>query len=248
MEHGEGEEEKGETPSPKVRVIAPIKGAETKTQLASTTVSPTAAIVCVYHPSVPATYICQKCSKALCVRCAVPHGYLFLCPECYQPPQPMPAQQTSKTPPPSPPRDSIIQLLGGLIVIIGFFMPWVTSNYVSPRTGQEYNDVISGFTIASDYAEVALVLMMAILIAVVEFLMIILLTSPISSEKPPIVIRLMPFFMALLTYVVLAEVALRAENFLSNISIGWFICIIGTGLTLFGGSKELWEFYKDYGE
>ncbi len=248
MEHGEDEGNQEKASSPKVRVIAPIKGAETKAKMAPTTVSPTAAVVCVYHPSVPATYICQKCSKSLCVRCAVPHGYLFLCPECYQPPRAVPVEQKPKAPPPKPPIESIIQLLGGLIVLVGFFMPWVTSNYISPRLGQLHDTVISGFTIASDYAEVVLVLMMAVLIVVVEFLMIILVTSPTTVEKPPISVRLLPFFMAFMSYVVLAEVALRAENFLSNISIGWFICLIGAGLTLFGGSMELWQFYKGYGD
>jgi hypothetical protein len=245
MEQGEGEGDQEGASEPKVRIIAPIKGAETRTTMAPTTVSPTAAIVCVYHPSVPATYICQKCSKPLCVRCAAPHGFLFLCPECYQPPRAIPVEQKPKAPPPKPPTESIMQLLGGLIVLIGFFMPWVSSDYISPRSGEYPDTVISGFTIASDYSEVALVLIMAVLIAVVEFLMIILITSP-SAEKPPISVRLLPFFMAFLSYVVLAEVALRAENFLSNISLGWFICLIGAGMTLLGGSMELWKYYKGY--
>lgn len=247
MADGEGTEGKKDSSSPKVRVIAPIEGPEKKVQMAPIKVTESISRMCAYHPNIPAVYICTKCSKPMCISCALPYGYLYLCPQCYQPPR-QKEIETKKTEPKKPPFESILGLFGALIIIVGFFLPWVTSDYQSPNFNGNVDTIISGFTIATDYPDVSLVFILAILIVIIEFLLIILSTSPMMTEKPPIGIRLLPMFLCFIIWIVLAGIAIRAEGFVANIHVGWFVCLLGAGVILFGGLMEVWRHYKGIGE
>ncbi|MEE9150922.1 MAG: B-box zinc finger protein [Thermoplasmata archaeon] len=240
-EEGQGSQEK--TSKPNVRVIAPIEGPEKKAQMAPMSFSATPSRMCAFHRTIPAIYICAKCSKPLCMSCAVSYGHLYLCPQCYPPPQPARIEQERREQP-KPPMESILGLFGGLMILVGFFMPWATSGYVSPRYEDRYEPVISGFTIVGDYPEVTVVFIMGFLIIVVELLLIVLITSPMMAKNPPIGIRLLPMFLGFVAYVVLAEVVLRAETLMENIHIGWFACLFGASIVLFGGAIKIWNHYK----
>jgi hypothetical protein len=229
--------------SPKVRVITPIEGLEAGPAVAATSPVPVRSTICAFHPNMPAVYICSQCSKSMCMNCAVPYGQLFLCPQCYIPPQITPVQQ--KEPPRArPARESIIELFGGLLIIVGFFMPWATSQYISPDGDMHRNTIVSGFVIMSDYPEVALILTMGVLAIIIEFVLIIVATSPTSAAEPPIGVRLVPMFLGLIAYIILAEVALRAESFMANVHVGWFICVFAATLILLGGALQIWSQYK----
>ncbi len=39
--------------------------------------------VCFYHPSLNATYVCNRCGHSICVSCVRPYGGLNLCPTCF---------------------------------------------------------------------------------------------------------------------------------------------------------------------
>lgn len=247
MTYEEGPSRQASASKPKVRVIAPIEGLETKAQMAPISISAAPSRMCAYHQTIPAVYICAKCSKPLCFNCAVPHGHLYLCPQCYLPERTEQAEPERKEPQ-KPPLESILGLFGGLMIITGFFMPWATSEYVSPRLDDFDDSIISGFTITGDYPEVSIVLIMAILILVVEFLLLILTTSPMMIKKPPIGVRLLPMFLGCVAYVVLAEIVLRAESLLSNIHVGWFVCVFGASVTLFGGAMDVWKHYQIEGD
>jgi hypothetical protein len=242
MTNEEGKATEDRTSKPKVRVIAPIEGLETKARMAPTRISATPSRTCAYHQNIPAVYICAKCSKPLCMSCALPYGNLFLCPQCYQPPQPTQTTQERKEPS-KPPLESILGLFGGIIILIGFFMPWATSEYISPGYGDN-ESVISGFRIATDYPEVSIVFIMGCLIVVVELLLIVLITSPMMTKTPPIGVRLLPLFLGFVAYVILSEIVIRAESFTANIHIGWFVCVFGASVILLAGAMEIWKHYK----
>ena len=38
--------------------------------------------MCFYHSEIPATYVCNKCGRAICVNCANKYGSLTFCPQC----------------------------------------------------------------------------------------------------------------------------------------------------------------------
>ncbi|UCG69547.1 MAG: B-box zinc finger protein [Thermoplasmata archaeon] len=243
MAHGEGTEVKKDSSKPKVRVIAPIEGPEKRAQMAPIKVTESISRMCTYHPNIPAIYICTKCSKSMCISCALPYGHLFLCPQCYTPPKPMEVEK-KKTEPKKPPLESIMGLFGALLIIVGFFLPWATSDYQSPDFEEHFDSVISGFTIAGDYPDVSLVFIMAILIVIIEFLLLILSTSPMFTGKPPIGIRLLPMFLCFIVLIVLIEILFRAESLMSNIHVGWFVCLFGAAIILFGTVMEIWKHYK----
>lgn len=246
MANEEGKPTQEDTSKPKVRVIAPIEGLRTKPQLAPTKISGVPTRRCAYHPSIPAVYICAQCSRPMCLNCGVPHGYLYLCPQCYQPPQPVQPQPVRKAPQ-KPSTEFILGLFGSILIIVGFFWPWATSGYISPGNAY-YNDAyISGFTITSDYPELLLVITMGILILIVEFMLLLLITSPTMSTRPPIGVRLLPMFLGFIAYVVLAEIVLRAESLITNIQMGWFICVIGANIVMLRGVIEIMKHYKGEG-
>lgn len=175
--------------------------------------------------------------------CALPYGNLFLCPQCYETPKSVQTTQETKESP-KPPLESILGLFGGIIILVGFFMPWVTSDFTSP-SGEHYDDtVISGFIIARDYAEVSVVFIMGILTIITELLLMALITSPMMVKEPPIGVRLLPMFLGFVAYVILAEIVLRAESFTANIHIGWFACVFGASVVLLAGVIEIWKYYK----
>ena len=243
----EGAPKEQQDESPKVRVITPIEGLDAGPAMARTGPVSTQSTICAFHPNMPAVYICSQCSKSLCINCAVPYGQLFLCPQCYIPPQ-VTAPPQKDPPIPKPTRESILELFGGLLIIVGFFLPWATSNYISPDGERHTNTIISGFVIMSDYPEVALILTMGVLAIIIEFVLIIVATSPTSAAEPPIGVRLIPMFLGLIAYIILAEVALRAETFIANIHVGWFICIFAATLILLGGALQIWRQYKEEGD
>lgn len=231
---------------PKVRVIAPIQGKETKTIMAPAPSVPIRSRRCAFHPGMPAVYICAQCSKSLCISCAVPYGHLFICPQCYQPPPPpiMTTTVQEAGEGPKPTLESILGLFGALLIIIGFFMPWAGPEYTSSGLEDHIDDVISGFTIAGDYPETTLVLTIGVLIIIIEFLLLILATSPTMTKAPPIGIRLLPMFLGVVALVVLLEVALRAENMIGNTEVGWFVCLFGAIIILFRGALVIYKHYK----
>lgn len=244
MEEGEGQSGEREEQKPTVKVISPITGLDAAPQVAPTGVSGTRSKVCAYHPSMPAVYICGQCSKSLCLQCAVPYGQLYLCPQCHIPPQITAFPENREPPVAKPTRESLLALFGGLLIIVGYFLPWVTSDYISPGDERDPSTIISGFVIMSDYPEVALVLTMGILVIIIEFVLVIVSTSPTSSSRPPIGVRLIPMFLGLIAYLVLAEVALRAESFITNIHMGWVLTVVAASLILLGGALQIWKHYK----
>lgn len=234
MVHEGGKDSLEGESKPRVRVIAPIEGPETKAQMAPMEVSPTTARMCAYHPSLPAVYICANCSKPLCVSCGLPYGQLYLCPQCYQPPPSRQPQliegRLEQKKPKKPPMESILGICGGLAIIVGFFMPWAASE--------------PGFVIAANYPEGTLVILMGILIVVVEIVLLFLYLYPMIEKKPPIGVRLLSLFLGFLAYIVLIEIVIKAEGLLNNINMGWFVCWIGANIMVAKGVLELWGHYK----
>jgi hypothetical protein len=243
-----GPEEGGQTndTKPKVRVIAPIQGVERKVRMAPLHTAPISR-TCAFHRNMPAVYICAQCSKPLCMSCAVPYGHLFICPQCYQPPPPPVMTTTTQEAGegPLPTMESILGLFGALLLIIGFFMPWATPEYSFIRYEETNDFIVSGFTIAGDYPETTLVLTIGVLIIIIEFLLLILATSPTMAKAPPIGIRLLPMFLGFVALVILLEVVLRAENLLGNLNVGWFVCLIGAVITLLRGVVAIFKHYTD---
>jgi hypothetical protein len=227
---------------PKVRVIAPIEGLEKRTQVAPSRVNYTISPMCAYHPHLHAVYICAQCQKPLCGSCATPYGQLFICSSCYQPPPPVQTQTRTK-PPEKPPLESILGLFGGLLIIVGFILPWVTNDFISAGIDDGFRGTISGFVLARDYPEVVMVLTMGILIMVVEFILIILATSPSMLEKPPVGVKLVTMFLAFVCFIVLIEILIRAEGFAANISGGWFVCLIGSFISIWPGLVSIKKQY-----
>lgn len=71
-------------PIPLVKTITPL--AQTPPQMYAPTTMPRTQMAigyCFYHPELPATYICVKCGRAICLSCTKPYGQLTICPQCY---------------------------------------------------------------------------------------------------------------------------------------------------------------------
>jgi hypothetical protein len=236
-----------ENSKPKVRIIAPIEGLETKAQIAPSQITASSSRTCAYHPSMSAVYICAQCQKPLCASCASPYGQLFICSQCYQPPATQAASQRVSKPLEKPPLESVLGLFGGLLIIVGFFLPWATSDFTLP-SNNDSTDIFTGFTIVGDYPEVIMVLTMGILILVVEFILIILATSPNMLTKPPIGIWLVPLLLAFIAFLIMVEFIIRAEGFVNNISVGWFICLIGTVISMWPGIVSIKKIYAGENE
>jgi hypothetical protein len=219
---------------PSVRVIAPIEGYQGRSQVAPSQVSYSVSRKCAYHPNLAAVYICAQCQSPLCGNCAMPYGQLFICSQCYVPPQQPPRVEEQKKEPEKPPMESIFSLFAGLLLFIGFFLPWASQNYLPPSS-RELDAIVSGFEISRDYPEVIIVFTMGILIMVIEFLIIILATSPSMEKKPPVGIRVISMFLGFICIIVLLGVLIRAETFLENIAPGWFVCFIGAAICIWQG-------------
>ena len=85
---------------------------------------------CYYHPNLPASGVCSRCGRRICVSCAKVYGNLTLCPTCFYASvmrNPMPqtatarsshAQENSKAKPRIPYRRTIIALLTISAVLI----------------------------------------------------------------------------------------------------------------------------------
>ena len=228
---------------PKVRVIAPIEGYQDKAQVAPSQVSYSVSRKCAYHPSLPAVYICGQCQRPLCGSCAIPYGQLFICSQCYIPPTQPAVLSRKRKEPEKPPMESILTFFGGLLIFIGFFLPWASQNYIPPSS-RDVDTIITGFEISRDYPEVIIVFTMGILIMVIEFLIIILWTSPTMEKKPPMGIRVISMFLAFICYVVLIGILIRAETFAENIQMGWFMCFIGASICIWQGATILRNQFK----
>jgi hypothetical protein len=173
----------------------------------------------------------------------MPYGQLFICSQCYIPPQQPARVEEEKKEPEKPPMESILGLFGGLLLFIGFFLPWASQNYIPPSS-RDLDAVISGFEISRDYPEVIVVFTMGILIMVIEFLIIILATSPSMEKKPPVGIRVISMFLGFICVIVLLGLLIRAETFLESIQAGWFVCFIGAGICIWQGMTLLINSFK----
>jgi hypothetical protein len=242
MSSEEGTADKETGLKPKVRIITPIEGREIRPQMASQRTNATFLRACTYHPSNPALYICSKCSNPLCINCALPYGHLFLCPHCHEaPPQ---QQKTEEESSPKLAFEHIIGFFGSIIIIIGLlFLPWASAGYVPPDFNGNQG-MYTGLDIAQDYPEVSLVLIIGILLAIMEFLLMMLTTSPQMVSKPPLGVRILPMFLAIMSCVVMIEVVFRAETLFSNIHFGWFACLISACVIVIIGVVEIVKHYR----
>ena len=50
---------------------------------------------CYYHPNLPASSVCTRCGRKICVSCSKPYGALALCPTCFHT---LPTQQMGPAP------------------------------------------------------------------------------------------------------------------------------------------------------
>lgn len=90
---------------------APMMGGRQPTRL------PTPGM-CFYHQQIPATYVCNKCGRAICHTCGQRFGPLVFCPQCNPyPGGPPPMYQAP--PPPPPPQSNMAPAGGALILIAG---------------------------------------------------------------------------------------------------------------------------------
>ena len=69
-------------PVPVVRTITPL--AQAAPRLPPPVAQPQMTVgSCFYHPELPASYICVRCGRQICVSCTRPYGQLAICSQCY---------------------------------------------------------------------------------------------------------------------------------------------------------------------
>lgn len=69
-------------PVPVVKTITPL--AQTAPQFPAPMARAQMTVgSCFYHPELPATYICIRCGRSICLSCTKPYGQLTICPQCY---------------------------------------------------------------------------------------------------------------------------------------------------------------------
>lgn len=69
-------------PVPVVRTITPLAQAAPRPPMPAP--QPQMSVgSCYYHHELPASYICVRCGKQICVSCTRPYGQLAICSQCY---------------------------------------------------------------------------------------------------------------------------------------------------------------------
>lgn len=98
-----------QSPPVKVEVKSPLTGVSVPKIPGSVVPNPNSPMMprqiqrigtCFYHAELPASYVCSRCGRSICVSCSRQYGMLSFCPECYwglaprinQPTEPYPAQ------------------------------------------------------------------------------------------------------------------------------------------------------------
>jgi len=71
--------------------------------------------MCFYHQQIPATYICNKCGRAICSNCAQGYGSLTFCPQC----NPYPGAPQPQYYQPQPQKGNYAGAGGALIITAG---------------------------------------------------------------------------------------------------------------------------------
>jgi len=100
-------------PVPSVKVVQPITPG-VAVGVPTSTVRVTPPGMCFYHTSLRASYVCNRCGRAICRDCAKAYADLVMCPSCYR--EVAPAVPTA--PPPSRPfMPMILSLVAGILTL-----------------------------------------------------------------------------------------------------------------------------------
>lgn len=144
---------------------------------------------------------------------------------------PPPGPMAPMAPPPKTMTSGlIIAMIGGLLMIVGVFLPWATTSYTIPLTDQVVEDSINGMNLFG-----YLVLFMGILV-----LLMAVLKKPVGAIICSVIGMLLALIpLALIGMLVnLIETAAKltgTTDFSASIGIGIILCFVGSILGLVGG-------------
>jgi uncharacterized membrane protein YjgN (DUF898 family) len=124
----------------------------------------------------------------------------------------------------------IIAMLGGILMIVGIFLPWATSSYTDPNTGAKFESSINGMNLFG-----YLVLFMGILVILMA-----VLKKPVGAIITSVIGMLLSLIpLALIGWLVnVAETAadlIGSTDFSASMGIGIILCFVGSILGLVGG-------------
>jgi uncharacterized membrane protein YjgN (DUF898 family) len=124
----------------------------------------------------------------------------------------------------------IIAMIGGILMIVGVFLPWASSTYTDPNTGSKFESTINGMNLFG-----YLVLFMGILV-----LLMAVLKKPVGAIICSVIGMLLSLIpLALIGWLVnVAETAadlVGSTDFEANMGIGIILCFVGSILGLVGG-------------
>jgi len=100
-------------PVPSVKVVTPITPG-VAVGIPTSTVRVTPPGMCFYHTNLRASYVCNRCGRAICRDCAKAYADLVMCPSCYR--ETAPAIPTAPPPAPST-MPMILSLIAGILVL-----------------------------------------------------------------------------------------------------------------------------------
>ena len=84
--------------------------------------------MCFYHNEIPATYVCNKCGRAICVNCAEKYGALTFCSQCN--PYPGRSPEPEELPDPGRPGTFTGGAVGAILVGIMSVIIGITTLYM----------------------------------------------------------------------------------------------------------------------
>lgn len=101
-------------PVPSVKVVTPITPG-VAVGLPTSTIRVTPPGMCFYHTNLRATYVCNRCGRAICRDCAKAYAELVLCPSCYR--EVAPGVPVEAAPPTVSATPMILSTIGGIAVL-----------------------------------------------------------------------------------------------------------------------------------
>ncbi len=148
------------------------------------------------------------------------------------PPEPAPIPAPEPMAPPAEPEKKIpfVALIGGILMIVGIFLPWASSAYTHPTTGVEYTDSFTGMNLFG-----YIIMLMGILVVV---------GAVIKKPKMAGVFGVIGLVLALIPLALIGIITNIAEtsaqlvgalDYSAGMGIGIILCFIGALIATIGG-------------
>ena len=132
---------------------------------------------------------------------------------------------------PQPTLHSFISMLGGLLLVIGFFLPWLTP--VDRSSNIPFRAL--GIDLFDAFPELSLAFVLGLLVLVFVFVQLAMESSLKPMENSARPVRILCAIIYVVIFLIMIEVPMRAESFFDLVEFGWTVSLFGSILGLISG-------------